>query len=52
MLLGAGALRAASCDLLRLSPGAAVVDVGCGTGRAVAEPSRRGRRAVGGDLSA
>lgn len=50
-LPSAGALRATSYDLLRLSAGAAVVDVGCGTGRAAAELSQRGMRVVGVDLS-
>ncbi|MFE8948398.1 methyltransferase domain-containing protein [Streptomyces sp. NPDC007856] len=40
-------LRRHSYDLLRLRPGAPVVDVGCGTGRAVAELAARGARAVG-----
>ncbi|MFG3439417.1 methyltransferase domain-containing protein [Nonomuraea sp. NPDC047897] len=44
------ALRSRSYDLLRLDPGAAVVDVGCGTGRAVAELAERGARAIGVDL--
>ena len=43
------ALREHGYDLLRLSPGATVVDVGCGTGRAVAEMARRGARAIGVD---
>jgi ubiquinone/menaquinone biosynthesis C-methylase UbiE len=47
---GAAALRARSYQLLRLAPGAAVVDVGCGTGRAVAELAERGARAIGVDL--
>lgn len=44
-------LRARSYDLLHLTPGAPVVDVGCGTGLAVAELTRRGARATGVDLS-
>ncbi|RSM94483.1 SAM-dependent methyltransferase [Nonomuraea sp. WAC 01424] len=46
---GAAELRARSYDLLDLAPGAAVVDVGCGSGRAVAEMAARGARAVGVD---
>jgi ubiquinone/menaquinone biosynthesis C-methylase UbiE len=42
-------LRAHTYDLLRLTPGDLVVDVGCGTGRAVAELAERGMRAVGVD---
>jgi len=42
-------LRAHSYDLLNVTPGAVVVDVGCGTGRAVAELIRRGVHAVGVD---
>ncbi|MFG1697162.1 methyltransferase domain-containing protein [Nonomuraea sp. NPDC049309] len=45
------ALRARSYELLDLPDGAAVVDVGCGAGRAVAELAERGRRAVGVDVS-
>jgi ubiquinone/menaquinone biosynthesis C-methylase UbiE len=48
--LGAAALRARSYQLLRLTQGAPVVDVGCGTGRAVAELAEHGARAVGVDL--
>src|SRR4051812_19298358 len=44
------AARARTHDLLRLNPGATVVDVGCGTGRAVAELAGRGARAIGVDL--
>ncbi|MBF6415913.1 methyltransferase domain-containing protein [Nocardia cyriacigeorgica] len=44
---GAAAMRARSYDLLRLPPGAAVADVGCGAGRAVAELAERGHRPVG-----
>jgi ubiquinone/menaquinone biosynthesis C-methylase UbiE len=47
---GAVTLRARSYELLRLSTGATVVDVGCGTGRAVVELAERGARAVGVDL--
>ncbi|MEU8236191.1 methyltransferase domain-containing protein [Actinoplanes sp. NPDC048967] len=43
-------LRARSYDLLRLSTGRTVVDVGCGTGRAVAELAGHGVRAIGVDL--
>lgn len=49
-LPGAATLRARSYDLLALPAGAAAVDVGCGTGRAVAELNERGMRAVGVDL--
>ncbi|MGS2614875.1 methyltransferase domain-containing protein [Micromonospora sp. LZ34] len=48
--LDAVALRARSYALLGLAAGAAVVDVGCGTGRAVAELAARGVRPVGVDL--
>jgi len=44
------ALRARSYQLLWLPPGATVVDVGCGTGRAVAELAQQGARAIGLDL--
>jgi ubiquinone/menaquinone biosynthesis C-methylase UbiE len=47
---GAATLRGRSCELLRLSTGATVVDVGCGTGRAAAELAGRGARAIGVDL--
>jgi ubiquinone/menaquinone biosynthesis C-methylase UbiE len=47
---GAVRLRARSYQLLRLPPGATVVDVGCGTARAVAELAERGARAIGVDL--
>jgi ubiquinone/menaquinone biosynthesis C-methylase UbiE len=47
---GAAALRARSYQLLRLPPEATVVDVGCGTGRAVAELAEHGARAIGVDL--
>jgi ubiquinone/menaquinone biosynthesis C-methylase UbiE len=46
----AARLRARTYELLRLSPGATVVDVGCGTGRAVAELAERGADAIGVDL--
>jgi ubiquinone/menaquinone biosynthesis C-methylase UbiE len=46
----AARLRARSYQLLRLHPGATVVDVGCGTARAVAELAGQGARAVGVDL--
>lgn len=49
-LPGAATLRQRSYDLLALSPGAAVVDVGCGTGRAVAELAEQGMHPVGVDL--
>ncbi|MET7466942.1 methyltransferase domain-containing protein [Nonomuraea sp. NPDC005501] len=45
------ALRARSYELLRLGPGAGVVDVGCGTGRAVAELAERGCLSIGVDVS-
>lgn len=47
---GAAALRARSYELLRAAPGALVVDVGCGTGRAVAELADQGVRVVGIDV--
>jgi ubiquinone/menaquinone biosynthesis C-methylase UbiE len=47
---GAARLRARSYELLRLVPGATVVDVGCGTGRAVAELAEHGAHAIGVDL--
>lgn len=50
-LPGAVALRARSYDLLTLPDGAAVVDVGCGAGRAVGELAERGMRSIGVDLS-
>ncbi|TDD74251.1 methyltransferase domain-containing protein [Actinomadura rubrisoli] len=46
-LPGAGELRARSYELLAIAPDAAVVDVGCGPGRAAAEMAERGARAVG-----
>jgi ubiquinone/menaquinone biosynthesis C-methylase UbiE len=47
---GAAQLRARSYESLRLAPGATVVDVGCGTGRALAELTARGASAIGVDL--
>src|SRR5262245_4703827 len=44
---GASELRAHSYELLGNGPDAAVVDVGCGSGRAAAEMAERGARAVG-----
>lgn len=44
---GAAELRGRSYDLLDAAPGHAVVDVGCGAGRAVAELRERGVRATG-----
>jgi ubiquinone/menaquinone biosynthesis C-methylase UbiE len=46
----AARLRARSYQLLRLPPGATVVDVGCGTARAVAELAEHGAHAIGVDL--
>jgi ubiquinone/menaquinone biosynthesis C-methylase UbiE len=46
----AARLRARSYQLLRLPPGGTVVDVGCGTARAVAELAEHGARAIGVDL--
>ena len=40
-------LRERSYELLGVAPGTAVVDVGCGAGRAVAEMAEQGARAVG-----
>ncbi|GII86968.1 methyltransferase [Sphaerisporangium siamense] len=48
---GAKELRDRSYELLRLAPGACVVDVGCGAGRAVAELNARGMRAIGVDAA-
>ncbi|MER6766636.1 MULTISPECIES: methyltransferase domain-containing protein [Amycolatopsis] len=48
-LPGAADLRARTYDLLHLDPGQAVVDVGCGSGRAVAELAGLGANAVGVD---
>ena len=50
-LPGAAELRARTYDLLAPAPGALVVDVGCGSGRSVAELSGRGVTAVGLDVS-
>ena len=50
-LPGVAELRARTYELLRLEPGSAVIDVGCGAGLAVSELSARGLRAVGVDLS-
>ena len=47
---GAVALRERGYELLGLKPDATVIDVGCGTGRAVAELAERGARAIGVDL--
>ncbi|MEJ3749278.1 methyltransferase domain-containing protein [Actinomycetes bacterium KLBMP 9797] len=49
-LPAAARLRARSYELLRLSAGATVVDVGCGTARAVAELAEHGAHAIGVDL--
>src|SRR3954453_1687285 len=49
MLPQAVELRVHGYELLRAVPGAVVVDVGCGTGRAVAELAERGAHAVGVD---
>jgi ubiquinone/menaquinone biosynthesis C-methylase UbiE len=46
----AGWLRARSYQLLRLPPDATVVDVGCGTARAVAELAEHAAHAIGVDL--
>lgn len=48
---GAADLRTETYELLRLAPGQAVADVGCGGGRAVAELAERGARPVGVDAS-
>jgi hypothetical protein len=40
---GAGELRARSYESLGIAPDAAMVDVGCGSGRAVAEMAERAR---------
>ncbi|MFE9614257.1 methyltransferase domain-containing protein [Streptomyces sp. NPDC006012] len=50
-LPGAAELRALSYDLFGVGSGGAVVDVGCGGGRGVAEPAGRGVRAMGVDPS-
>lgn len=44
------ALRERSYELLQLQPGSVVADVGCGTGRAVAELAGRGHAAAGIDV--
>jgi ubiquinone/menaquinone biosynthesis C-methylase UbiE len=46
----AAQLRARSYQLLRLPPGATAVDVGCGTGLAVAELAEHATHAIGVDL--
>jgi ubiquinone/menaquinone biosynthesis C-methylase UbiE len=48
---GAAVLRARSYELLRAAQGALVVDVGCGTGRAVAELADQGVRVMGIDIN-
>lgn len=48
-LPGVAELRARSYELLGAEPGAPMVDVGCGAGRAVAELAERGVKAVGVD---
>ncbi|TCO42333.1 methyltransferase family protein [Kribbella antiqua] len=50
-LPGATALRARSYELLQLAPGSAVVDVGCGAGRAAGEFQCMGHDALGIDSS-
>ncbi|WP_191246895.1 methyltransferase domain-containing protein [Amycolatopsis deserti] len=50
-LPGAAELRARTYELLHVAPGARVVDVGCGSGRAVAELTERGADCVGVDPS-
>ncbi|MFF7457104.1 hypothetical protein [Kitasatospora sp. NPDC008115] len=47
-LPGAERLRSRSYDLLGAGPCSTVLDVGCGAGRAVAELTERGARAIGG----
>ncbi|MFF6772485.1 methyltransferase domain-containing protein [Streptomyces sp. NPDC012637] len=44
-------LRTAGYELLGAAPGSRILDVGCGTGRAVAELAGRGVRAEGADLA-
>ena len=44
-------LRARSYELLHLMPGARVIDVGCGAGRAVGEMAERDAKAIGVDAS-
>ncbi|KAA8884730.1 methyltransferase domain-containing protein [Nocardia colli] len=48
---GAAELRAHSYDLLHLSRGASVIDIGCGSGRAVAELADQGAVPIGIDPS-
>lgn len=48
---GLAELRARSYDLLDLTAAAAIVDVGCGAGRAVAEMNELGAQTVGVDVS-
>jgi SAM-dependent methyltransferase len=48
---GAAELRARSYRLLRLATGEPVADVGCGAGRAAAEMTGQGARAIGLDIS-
>src|SRR5882757_8753868 len=50
-LPAAARLRARSYQLLRLPPDATVVDVGCGTARAVAELAEHAAHAIGVDLA-
>ncbi|MDQ0382010.1 methyltransferase domain-containing protein [Amycolatopsis thermophila] len=50
-LPGAAELRARTYELLHIAPGAPIVDVGCGSGRAVAELTERGAECVGVDPS-
>ena len=45
------ALRKRLCDLLQATPGQKVADVGCGTGKVVAELSESGVQAIGVDIS-
>ncbi|MFD7011347.1 methyltransferase domain-containing protein [Rhodococcus jostii] len=47
---GAAALRARSIELLAAPPGSVILDVGCGSGRAVAELAEQGWDALGIDL--
>ncbi|GAA1196701.1 methyltransferase domain-containing protein [Pseudonocardia alaniniphila] len=49
-LPGASEVRERTYELLAAAPGDCVVDVGCGTGRAVGEMHQRGVRAVGVDI--
>lgn len=49
-LPAAATLRQRGYELLDLPAGAAVVDMGCGTGRAVAELAERGARPIGVDV--